>query len=76
MNIGLLWHDSGAGTIADKVRAAQACYEARFGQVPNVCYVNPEQLEGEDDRSVGDVVLKGSGSILEHHFWIGVEGGR
>ncbi|MBN1877947.1 MAG: hypothetical protein JXA33_27245 [Anaerolineae bacterium] len=72
MDIGLLWYDSGASDLSRKLAQAAARYKARFGESPNVCYVNPAQLP-EGERQVDGIRVRTSQRILRHHFWLGQE---
>jgi hypothetical protein len=72
MVIGLLWHDSSDATLGEKVTAARARYEERFGRVPNVCYVNPSALP-EGDVEIAGMMLRPAQHILRYHYWVGVE---
>jgi hypothetical protein len=73
MNIGLLWHDS-QKPVDLVVPLAAARYEQRFGESPNVCYVNPTVLP-DGDRAVDGVLIKSSAQVLKFHYWLGVERG-
>jgi len=72
MNVGLLWHDNGSDDLARKLARAAQRYKARFGDKPNVCYVNPSLLP-QGDKKVGGILVRSSGRILRHHFWLGLE---
>ena len=72
MRSGLLWYDGDAKTpLASKIERAVARYQARFGQRPNACYVNPASLERETECHGVRVV--GAPNILPGHFWVGIE---
>ena len=71
MNVGLLWHDNGQDTLADKLKRAVARYTARFGQAPNVCHVNAAQYPQATD--IAGVRVVPSAKILKGHLWVGVE---
>lgn len=75
MNVGLLWHDNGAEDLAAKLTRAAARYRARFGQPPNVCYVNPAALP-TGDKQIGAIQVRTSPKILRHHLWLGRETGE
>lgn len=72
MDVGLLWHDNGAEDLAAKLSRAVACYRARFGQPPNVCYVHPTALPN-GDKKIGAIQVRSSSRILRHHLWLGCE---
>jgi hypothetical protein len=70
MDTGLLWHDSSSKNLARKLARAAKRYRARFGERPNVCYVNPTQLP-EGKMQVDGISVRPSPRILQHHFWLG-----
>lgn len=72
MNYGMLWFDNDPKTdLPQKVQRAAAYYRKKYGQMPNVCMVNPKMVDGKKTKSE-DVEIKPSASILPHHLWIGV----
>jgi hypothetical protein len=73
MIIGMLWFDNDpkAG-IEAKVERAAAYYQKKYGKKPDLCFVHPSMLGETKPKSVG-VEVRSSGSILPHHFWIGVQ---
>jgi hypothetical protein len=73
MKIGLLWHDSSAKALSQKVLAAAKRYGERFGQPANMCYVNPQVLSDSDEREVEGILVRSSPQILMHHLWVGRE---
>lgn len=72
MNVGLLWHDSGVEDLSHKLGRAANRYQARFGEKPNVCYVNPALLP-DGETTINNILVKSSRRVLRHHFWIGRE---
>lgn len=74
MEFGLLWYDdSPARSLADKVARAAAQYQAKFGQVPTVCFVNPAMLNGNGHgQEAGQVRVETLRTVLPHHFLVGV----
>lgn len=72
MDVGLLWHDSGTEDLAWKLTRAAKRYHDRFGDKPNVCYVNPSLLP-DGDRKVNGILVRSSPRVLRHHFWLGRE---
>ena len=76
MQVGLLWFDNTSRDLAEKVRRAADRYQAKHGCEPNVCYVHPSALDGKGQEiEIDPVRVFSLPSILEHHFWIGVEKG-
>ena len=71
MKTGLLWFDNDPNrSLEEKVARASQRYEAKFGRLPNSCYVNPALLEAK--KQVGDIQVMGADNILPHHFMIGI----
>lgn len=74
MKIGMLWFDeSREADIAQRIRRASEYYTSKYGQEPDLCFVHPDAIEG--DEQVGDETLKikSSQTLLKDYFWIGVE---
>lgn len=74
MDTGLLWFDNSAQPLTDKVAAAAAHYERRFGERPNVCYLHPEMLDMASAKQCA-LQLRTATHVLQHHLWIGIESG-
>ncbi|MEY4222439.1 MAG: hypothetical protein RL334_1081, partial [Chloroflexota bacterium] len=72
MDTGLLWFDNSAQPRTEKVAAAAAHYERRFGERPNVCYMHPEMLDTSSAKQCA-LQLRGATHVLRHHLWIGIE---
>lgn len=76
LTVGWLWFDNDPDrTLEEKVTRAATRYQEKFGQAPNVCYVHPQAISGEEQQC-GAVRLVAARHILLHHFWLGVENGR
>ncbi len=71
MEIGLLWYGK-KKELSSQLTKAVKRYRERFGEVPNVCYVNPQSLP-EGERQVNGVLLRPSATVLRDHLWIGRE---
>ena len=72
MKIGLLWwNDDPKATLDAKIQGAAAYYAKKYGNIPNVCYVNPAQ-QGTLEKA-GEIAIRTHRSILPNHLWIGVE---
>ena len=70
---GLLWFDDTATRpLADKVALAAQRYQQKYGHVPEVCYVHPDELKGQN-ASADTVKVLPAKMVLPHHFWLGVE---
>jgi hypothetical protein len=74
---GLLWFDADPKTsLGDKVAAAAKRYQRKYGRKPNLCYVNPLMLPGNNEPAEYEGVrLIPRSNVLMHHFWIGVDEG-
>ncbi len=73
MNMGLLWYDDDPRhSLPEKVRAAAAQYQARFGQAPTMCYVNPEALGQVTRPAVENVRLAAGWRLDRNHLWMGI----
>jgi hypothetical protein len=73
MDIGMLWYDDdNKAKLDDKVARAVEYYRAKYGVQPTECYVHPGMLgEGQPSIAAG-VRLRGSGTVIKNHFWLGV----
>ena len=80
MNIGMLWFDNDpkAG-IQTKIERAASYYRSKYGDSPNLCFVNPKMLSNgaaELPRlsgKSGEIEIRPSRSVLPNHFWLGVQ---
>jgi hypothetical protein len=75
MKTGLLWFDNDNGRdLTAKVTRAAAHYQTKYGQAPQLCFVNPATLNGAgDSMRVAGVTVLASRTVLPHHFWLGVK---
>ena len=72
MKIGTLWFDNDKGaTIAQKAEKAANYYRTKYGQAPNLCFVNPKAMA--DATQLDGLEIRPSRSVLPGHFWIGVK---
>jgi hypothetical protein len=71
MKIGMLWFDDSARSLKVRVKEAADYYNEKYGQVPNLCFVNPTMLSDKVKASNG-VELKESRTVMPGHFWLGV----
>jgi hypothetical protein len=73
MKEGLLWYDDDPKRdLAEKVLRAANRYQQKFGIVPEVCYVHPSTVTGEQ-KKVDGLEIAPLPSVLPHHFWLGRE---
>ena len=74
MKTGMLWYDNDPNkALAAKVIEAMKYYNEKYGQVPNVCMVNPSALKGVKAPEIGKLVVRAYRPVLPGHLWIGVE---
>ncbi len=72
MKEGLLWFDDHADrSLIDKVGRAAERYRLKFGHLPNVCYVHPTMVSGEEAKA-GSLLVLAARTVLPNHFWVGV----
>ena len=80
----MLWFDNDKQADLDaKVKRAVTYYRKKYGQNPNLCFVNPcmiptngngrkpTQNNGSSLKSSG-VEIRESNTLLPNHFWIGI----
>ena len=76
MEVGLMWYDNNSQKgLEERALRAAARYEKKYGRSPNVCFVNPEMLEGngrEDVVKANGLEIRPGHSILMNYFWVGV----
>jgi hypothetical protein len=71
VNVGLLLFHDPALNLADNVRWAARRYKRKFGRPANVCHVHPDMVE--EGTRVGGVEVRGDGTVLWLHLWVGEE---
>ncbi len=73
MDIGMLWFAPDKKTdLVVKVECAAEYYRQKYAEIPNLCFVHPDTLNGHNGQPIHGVELRKSNSILPNHFWIGV----
>lgn len=89
MDIGMLWFDNDKkSSIPSKVEKAARYYQKKYGKNPDVCYVHPKMVKGENGKKNGSIKLRGGNQltigkimvlkndkVLPDHFWIGIRTG-
>lgn len=71
MKIGMLWFDNDPkADLKTKVERAVSYYSKKYNHSPNLCYVHPSMVTGEN--SITDIDIRPNRSVLPNHFWIGV----
>lgn len=74
MNTGMLWFDNDPkADIVTKISKAMAYYQKKYGQKPNLIYVNPG-LKFESPAKTSGVDILTDHMILPDHFWVGIKG--
>lgn len=74
MKEGLLWYDDSRRELVEKIDGAARRYRQKFGMSPDICYVHPSLLTGDDKMQlVRGVRVSSKPSVLQHHFWVGRE---
>ena len=84
MDIGMLWFDNDRkADLSIKVNRAVTYYQKKYGQKPNLCFVNPCMIptngNGSGIHSNGKmktetgIEIRESLSLLPNHFWLGIE---
>jgi hypothetical protein len=74
MRVGMLWYDDDRKQdLDDKVGRAANHYRSKYGRVPNLCFANPRTLGKNPPKEIVGLKLRSSGSVLPHHFWLGVD---
>lgn len=72
MNIGMLWFDNDPKTdLSVKIEEAAKYYQKKYGQMPNVCMINPSMLT-KKKKGPNGVKVTTSPTILPNHLWIGI----
>lgn len=73
MNTGMLWYDDDPKIdLLAKISRATEYYQKKYGQKPNLCYVNPGVNLSAPDKSFG-VDVQTNQMILPNHFWLGIK---
>lgn len=70
LKIGMLWASEKKKTLAENVAEACKYYLEKYGDHPDVAYVNPQDV----DASTPLVRIVPRREINKGHVWIGLEG--
>jgi hypothetical protein len=84
MDVGMLWFDNDNGAdLATKLERAAKYYRKKYGQMPNLCFVNPCMLPTNGKAlplthkgatfKTGNIEVRESKSMLPNHFWLGIQ---
>jgi hypothetical protein len=69
----MLWFDNDSKTeLSNKVAQAADYFRKKYGQDPNLCFVHPSMISGEQVKA-GKVSVCANQTIIPNHFWIGVQ---
>lgn len=73
MRVGLLWFDDDPKKeVSLKVQEAAERYLEKFGQRPNLCYVNPStRPQATEGIHLDSLRVLPNPLILPDHFWVG-----
>jgi len=74
MNIGMLWQ-SNKKELIDNVRSAAKYYETKYGDKPNVAFVNPLSIPEGGMDNVDQITVKADDKLAPGYVWMGVENG-
>jgi len=83
MDIGMLWFDNDKQSdFTVKVKKAVTHYHTKYGQKPNLCFVNPCMItttglkiseSKKQPKTSSEVEIRESKTMLPNHFWIGIK---
>jgi hypothetical protein len=84
MDIGMLWFDNDKqADLNARVNRAVTYYQKKYGQKPNICFVNPCMISTNGNstqsnpgnsavKSSNGIEIRESLTMLPNHFWIGI----
>lgn len=74
MHVGMLWFDNDTkSSLPEKVKRAADYYRRKYGEVPDLCLVNPAMLEKGNVEGT-EVKVETAADIQPNHFWVGRRG--
>jgi len=72
LKVGLLWFDDTPQRPFNiKIERAMVYYAAKYGRLPNVCYVHPSCLPQPAPEAPA-IAVRAAQDVLPHHFMLGV----
>ena len=72
MQIGMLWQKSDKKQpLVDAIHDAMKHYESKYGERPDVAYVNPKDLDGTEKSCIIRVAT--NATVIRKHVWLGIE---
>jgi len=69
MKSGLLWYDRSLDYIEIKIEKAAQRYQDKYGKMPNVAFVNPQDFS---TAKVKNIRVQPKATIMPNHIWIGM----
>jgi hypothetical protein len=74
MKVGMLWFDENREVaIEQRIMQASEYYHLKYGHKPNLCFVHPDAIEVEAQIVEAAMKVKPSQTLLQDHFWIGLD---
>lgn len=73
MHTGMLWFDDSQTDLNIKIQKAVEHYEKKYGHKPDLCFVHPSMLGGEQASQIDGLTVRPYRPVLPGHIWIGVE---
>ncbi len=71
MRIGMLWFNNDPkADLKAKIEGAVSYYIKKYGEVPNLCFVHPSMVNGQEQAQNG-IEIRTDRSVPPNHFWIG-----
>ena len=73
MSTGMLWFDNDPKLdLSAKIQRAMEYYQKKYGQIPDLCFVNPMAISGRPPKGTG-VEVQTNQMILPNHLWLGMK---
>lgn len=70
MKEGMLWYDNqNLIDVAEKITSAIDFFQSKYGFLPAKCYLNPQNLEEEQDLE-NEVKVLTSERVIVNHIWL------
>ena len=70
MQEGMLWYDNeNQKEMREKISNAVDFFQAKYGQLPDICYVHPEEFVSEiviDEK----IKIQPNERVIKHHIWL------
>lgn len=75
MKPGLLWFDDNTErSVIEKIVRGAEHYEKKFGEYPNIVYINPlQRVRNGGPIEVDRITVRETNMVLTHHFWYGFQ---